>query len=71
MSKYHDRAMAIKERLLEEHKIEPGQYGEAINALADKNAAYRRAASEAEQRLKHLILELEAVLEGEQKTPQV
>jgi hypothetical protein len=67
MSKRHDRAMAIKERLLEEQKIEPGQYGEAINALADENASYRRAANDAEQRLKHLISELEAVLHGEHK----
>lgn len=67
MSKCHDRAMAIKERLLEEHKIKPGQYGEAINAFADENASYRRAASEADQRLKYLIAELEAVLDGKQK----
>jgi hypothetical protein len=59
--------MAIKERLLEEHKIEAGQYGEAINAFANENAAYRRVASEAEQRLKHVISELEAVLDGKQK----
>ena len=68
MSKCHDRAMAIKERLLEEHKIEPGQYGEAINALADENGSYRRAASEAEQRLKHIISELEAVLMANRKS---
>jgi hypothetical protein len=67
MSKCHDRAMAIKERLLDEHKIQPGQYGEAINALADEDASYRRAANEADQRLKHLTSELEAVLHGEQK----
>jgi hypothetical protein len=36
MSKRHDRAMAIKERLLEESGIEPGQYGEGINKLADQ-----------------------------------
>lgn len=67
MAKQHDRAMAIKERLLEESRIEPGQYGEAINKLADKNPTYRRATVEAQARLKHLISQLEAVLEGEQK----
>ena len=67
MSKCHARAMAIKERLLEESGIEPGQYGEAINELAKKNAAYKRAIAEAQERLKHLIDELEALLEGNQK----
>jgi len=67
MSKQHDRAMTIKERLLDETRIEPGQYGEAINELANQNAAYKRAMTEAAQRLKHLIAELEAVLEGDQK----
>ena len=67
MSKCHDRAMAIKERLLEHGGIRPGQYGEAINELANQNASYKRAMAEAQERLKHLISELEAVLEGEQK----
>ena len=67
MSKCHDRAMTIKERLLDESGIESGQYGEAINSLADDNASYRRNMTEAQARLKHLIAELEAVLEGEQK----
>jgi len=67
MSKQHDRAMAIKERLLDESGIEPGQYGEAINELANQNPAYKRAMAEAQDRLKHLLGELEAVLEGEQK----
>lgn len=67
MSKCHDRAMTIKERLLDESGIEPGQYGEAINNLAEDNASYRRNMAEAQARLKHLIAELEAVLEGEQK----
>ena len=67
MSKCHDRAMAIKERLLDDHKIEAGQYGEAINALANEDSSYRRAASEAEQRLKYVISELEVVLDGKQK----
>ncbi|HEY2951022.1 MAG TPA: hypothetical protein VGK40_00485 [Verrucomicrobiae bacterium] len=67
MSKQHDRAMSIKERLLDQNAIEPGQYGEAINELANQNAAYKRAMAEAQERLKHLIAELEAVLEGEQK----
>lgn len=67
VSNCHNRAMALKERLLEEGEIAPGQYGEAINALADKNGAYRRARNEAKQRLDHLIAQLEALLEGEQK----
>ena len=67
MSKFHDRAMAIKERLLDESGVRPGQYGEAINELADQNASYKRARAEAQGRLKHLISELEAVLEGERK----
>jgi hypothetical protein len=67
MSKFHDRAMAIKEQLLDESGIRPGQYGEAINDLADQNASYKRAMAEAQERLKHLISELEAVLEGERK----
>jgi len=68
MSKCHDRAMAIKERLLDESGIEPGQFGEAINNLADENAGYRRNMTEAQARLKHLISELEAVLDGDQKS---
>lgn len=67
MAKQHDRAMAIKERLLDESRIDPGQYGEAINNLANKNSGYKRAVAEAQERLKHLISQLEAVLEGEQK----
>jgi len=64
MSRCHDRAMAIKERVLEDSGIKPGQYGEAINALAGQNAAYNRAMAEAKERLDHLIAELEAVIEG-------
>jgi hypothetical protein len=67
MAKQHDRAMAIKERLLDESGIASGQYGEAINKLADQNVTYKRAMAEAQDRLKHVIAELEAVLEGEQK----
>ncbi len=67
MSRWHDRAMAIKERILDEGGIKPGQFGQAINELANQNAAYKRALAEAQQRLKHLVAELEAVLEGEQK----
>jgi hypothetical protein len=67
MAKQHDRAMTIKERLLEESGIEPGQYGEAINNLANQNASYKQAMVEAQDRLKHLLAELEAVLDGEQK----
>jgi len=67
MSRCHGRAMAIKERLLEDSGIEPGQYGEAINSLAEENAAYNRAAVEAKERLDHLIAELESVIEGRHK----
>jgi hypothetical protein len=67
MARCHDRAMAIKERILDEGGIKPGQFGEAINELANQNAAYKRALAEAQERLKHLVAELEGVLEGEQK----
>jgi hypothetical protein len=67
MSKYHDRAMAIKERLLEETGVEPGQFGETINALAEERPAYRRAMKEAAVRLTHLIEQLEAVIDGRQR----
>jgi hypothetical protein len=59
--------MSIKERLLEETGVEPGQYGETINALANDKPAYRRAMEEATDRLKHLITQLEAVIEGGQR----
>jgi len=67
MSRCHDRAMAIKDQLLDQSRIQPGQYGGAINELANENASYKRAMAEAQERLKHLISELEALLEGEQK----
>jgi hypothetical protein len=67
MSRCHDVAMAIKERILRARNIHPGRYGEAINELANQNASYKRAMAEAQERLKHLISELEAVLEGERK----
>jgi hypothetical protein len=67
MSQCHDRAMAIKERLLQESGIEPGQYGEAINELANERPAYRRGMSEARERLDHLVEQLEAVIEGSQR----
>ncbi len=67
MSKFHDRAMATKERLLDQSGIRPGQYGEAINELANQNGSYIKAMVEAQERLKHLIAQLESVLEGEQK----
>jgi len=67
MAAAHDRAMAIKERLLQESQIEPGQYGEAINRLADGKPAYRRNMEEAKRRLDHLLAELVAVIEGRQK----
>jgi hypothetical protein len=64
MSRCHGRAMAIKERMLEDAGIEPGQYGEAINALAGGNAAYNRAIAGANERLEHLVSELGLVIEG-------
>jgi hypothetical protein len=67
MSACHDRAMAIKERLLAETGTEPGQYGEAINRLAEESLAYRRNRDGAKQRLDHLLTELVAVIEGRQK----
>lgn len=67
MAKQHDRALTIKDRLLDESGSDPGQYGEAINNLADKNPGYKRAMAEAQARLKHLISELEVVLDAEQK----
>jgi len=62
--------MAIKERLLAETGADPGQYGETINALADEKPAYRRAMTEAADRLRHLITQLEAVIEGAQRNLQ-
>jgi hypothetical protein len=67
MSRYHDRAMTIKEQVLVESDIEPGRYGEEINALAEEKPAYNRAMREAKERLEHLIAQLEAVIEGRQK----
>ena len=64
MAKAHDRAMAFKERILDEGKIDPGRYGEAVNRLAEQNAGYRRAMTEAQDRLQHLTGELEAFLQG-------
>ena len=66
MASCHDRAMAIKERLLEESGIEPGQYGQAINAEAEKRPGYRKAMAEAKQRLDDLLAQLVAVIEGRQ-----
>ena len=67
MSRWHQRAMRIKERLLEETGVESGQYGEAINSLANEKPAYRRAMEDAKERLHHLIAQLEAVIEGRQR----
>jgi hypothetical protein len=66
MAKFHDRAMAIKERLLEETGVDPGQYGETINALVNDKPAYCRAIQHATKRLEHLVMWLEAVIEGPQ-----
>ena len=68
MAKAHDRAMALKERILDEGNVDPGRYGEAINELAKQNPAYRRAMTEAQNRLQQLLDELTAVLEGRQET---
>jgi hypothetical protein len=67
MFRHHERAMAIKERLLEETGVEPGQYGETINTLANEKPAYCRATEEAKERLDHLVTQLEAVIEGRQR----
>ena len=64
MAKAHDRAMALKERILDEGNVDPGRYGEAVNEQAKQNAGYRRAMTEAQARLQHLIGELEAFLQG-------
>lgn len=68
MSRFHDRAMTIKEGLLAESGIEPGRYGEEINSLAEEKPAYCRAMREAGERLAHLVAQLEAVIEGRQRT---
>jgi hypothetical protein len=68
MSHHHNKAMAIKERLLTETGIDPGQYGEAVNALANANPVYRRSFAEAEKRLTHLLGHLEAVIRGTEST---
>jgi hypothetical protein len=66
MSKCHDRAMVIKEEILVSDGVGSGRYGETINHLANESPRYKRAMAEAQERLKHLIAELEAVLDGEQ-----
>jgi hypothetical protein len=67
MVKFHDKAMAIKEDIRVSDSVDSGRYGENINNLANESAPYKRAMAEAQERLKHLITELEAVLDGEQK----
>lgn len=67
MSRRHERAMAIKEKLLKESGIAPGQFGEAINSLALRDHVYNQAFAEAEERLIHLTDHLEAVLNGREK----
>ncbi|HVC97318.1 MAG TPA: hypothetical protein VND64_26795 [Pirellulales bacterium] len=68
MSENHERAMRIKERLLDETGADPGYNGEEINALAEEKPAYKRALREAKERLDHLMAELEAVIEGRRDT---
>ena len=67
MSKCHDKGMTIKEDILVSDGLESGRFGETINNLANESAAYKCAMAEAQERLKHLISQLEAVLDGEQK----
>jgi hypothetical protein len=67
MAKYHYRAMAIKDDILVSDGVDSGRYGGTINSLANESPRYKRAMAEAQERLKHLIAELEAVLDGEQK----
>lgn len=67
MSRYHDRAMSVKEQVLVENDVEPGRYGEEINALAEEKPVYNRALREAKERLEHVIAQLEAVIEGRQE----
>jgi hypothetical protein len=67
MSHCHEQAMSIKERLLKKSGIEPGQFGEAINSLANEDAVYRQTFAEAEERLTHLNDHLEAVIAGIEK----
>jgi hypothetical protein len=67
MSRCHDQAMAIKERLLKQSGIDPGQFGEAINSLANEDPVYQITFAEAEERLAHLTDHLEAVIEGSEK----
>jgi hypothetical protein len=67
MSKCHDRAMVIKEEILVSDGVGSGRYGETINNLANESPRYKRAMAEAQERLKHLIAELEALLDDQQK----
>ena len=67
MAKCHMEAMAIKERRLEETGVDPGRYGETINELANEKPAYRRAIKQAEDRLHHLITQLEAIIDGKRR----
>ena len=66
VSKCHDRGMAIKEEILVSEGIESGRYGEAITTWLTR-AQLQCASTEAQERLKHLISQLEAVLESKQK----
>jgi hypothetical protein len=67
MSKCHYTAMAIKEEILVSDGVDSGRYGETINNLANESPRYKQAMAEAQERLRHLIAELEAVLDGKQK----
>ena len=67
MSLCHDRSMAIKEELLMTSGINPGQFGSAINDLAEDDASYKRFLLEAQKRLAHLVNQLEKMIGGEKK----
>lgn len=64
MADRHDEAMAIKEGLMERQSVGAGRYGEAINALAGEDASHNSALEEAQERLAHLVSQLESVIEG-------
>jgi len=59
MSRCHEEAMTIKERLLKKT---------GINSIANKDTAYRLSFAEAEDRLFHLGEKLEAVIDGRAQT---
>ena len=67
MANCHDRAMQIKERILAEQAVDPGRFGETINALAENDREYKRNLAEAKNRLRHLIQQVEKIIEGSKR----